>query len=64
MRGAVLEAGRMDSATEPVPFVGRSPHLDLLNWAVYLGNLISRAAHAADCEPKSIAERAVERLAV
>ncbi len=62
VRGAVLEAGEMDTATEPVPFSGRSARLDVLNLAVYLGNLMDRAACKAHCERKHIAERAAERL--
>jgi len=51
LRAALLEAGRMDAHTEPVPFSGRSPRLDMLGLASYLGNLVDRAASSAQCDP-------------
>ena len=62
LRSALLEAGSMDSRTEPVPFCGRSPRLDMLSLASYLGNLVDRAATSAQCDPEAIVERTIERL--
>ena len=44
VRQAILEAADMDASTEPIPFGGRDERLGLLNMAVYLGNLVERAA--------------------
>ena len=59
IRRAVLEAADMDATTEPVPLCGRSQRLDVLNLAVYLGNLIDRAGSWAGCGPEVIVERAI-----
>jgi hypothetical protein len=64
IRRAVLEAADMDAATEPVPLCGRSQRLDVLNLAVYLGNLIDRAGSWADCGPEVIVERAIACLSL
>src|ERR1700676_4008639 len=63
LRSVLLEAGEMDSGSEPIPFFGRSPRLDMLNLAAYLGNLVGRAAWSAQCDPQVIVERTIERLA-
>jgi hypothetical protein len=63
IRSVLLEAGDMDSRTEPIPFFGRSPRLDVLNLATYLGHLVDRAASSANSEPGLIVERTIERLA-
>jgi hypothetical protein len=63
IRSVLLEAGEMDSHSEPIPFSGRSPRLDMLNLAAYLGNLVERAAWSAQCDPEVIVERTIERLA-
>jgi hypothetical protein len=63
IRSVLLEAGKMDSRTEPIPFSGRSPRLDVLNLATYLGDLVGRAASSTNCEPDLIVERTIERLA-
>jgi hypothetical protein len=63
IRDALLEAGEMDTSSEPIPLSGRSPRLDTLHLATYLGTLVERAANCADCEPSQIVERAIEQLA-
>jgi hypothetical protein len=63
IRDALLEAGEMDTRSEPIPFTGRSARLDTLHLASYLGTLVERAASCADCEPEMIVERAIEQLA-
>lgn len=61
VRQAILEASEMDPAAEPIPFGGRCERLDLLNMAIYLGNLVGRAATLNDCDPDAIVARAMVR---
>jgi hypothetical protein len=61
MRQAILEAGQMDAASEPVPMGGRSPRLDLLNLVSYLGVLVDRAAAHLGCDRDTIIAAALER---
>jgi hypothetical protein len=44
IRDLVIEVCGLDPATEPVPFVGRSPRNDVLSLVGYLGDLLRRAA--------------------
>jgi hypothetical protein len=62
IRQAVLEVSGLDAATEAIPFRGRSARSDVLNLAVYLGNLVERAARSAGCPPEALIERAIARL--
>jgi hypothetical protein len=62
IRRAVLEASRLDAATEVIPFRGRSARSDVLNLAVYLRNLVERAARSAGCDPEAMIDRAIDRL--
>jgi hypothetical protein len=52
----------LDPRTEPIPLVGRSMKLDLINVVVQLGQLIPRAARSAGCTSTEIVERSLERL--
>jgi hypothetical protein len=61
-RRILLGVGNIDPLTEPIPFSGRSPRLDTLNLAAYLGNLIERAAASAKCPPDAIVERTIQQL--
>ena len=61
IRQAVLEASDLDSSTEPIPLGGRSDRLGLLNLAIYLGNLIERAAVRQECDRQTIVIRALDR---
>ncbi len=61
VRQAILEASGMDPSIEPIPFGGRSGRLDLLNMAIYLGNLLERAAARNACDPDAIVTRALGR---
>lgn len=61
VRQAILEAGDMDPSTEPIPFGGRDERLELLNMALYLGNLMERAAMLNDCDRDDIVARAMAR---
>jgi hypothetical protein len=62
VRTLVLEVAEMDAATEPVPFVGRSTELDLVNMAAYLDGLLARAAYLADISRRSLARQVALRL--
>jgi hypothetical protein len=61
IRQAVLEAGGMDPDIEPIPLVGSSSRLDLLNLAIYLGNLVERAAATRGCDRDTIVVEALDR---
>ncbi len=63
IRRVILDASEMDASTEPIPFGGRSERLGLLNLAVYLGNLVERAATLHDCDRSAIVIRALDRQA-
>jgi len=59
MRDALIEASGLSIATEPVPFWGVKPRVDVLNLAVYLRGLITRAAVEAKCGVEDMVERAL-----
>jgi hypothetical protein len=61
-RAAILEACGLDSATEPVPLVGRSPCLDVVNLALYVGDLLQRAAAVTGWSVQVAARRAIALL--
>ncbi len=61
IRQAVLEAGGMDEATEPIPLAGRSARLDVLNLVSYLGALVGRAAAYRGCDSDAIVAGALDR---
>jgi hypothetical protein len=61
IRQAIIEAGRLDAATEPTPIGGRSPRLDLLNLVSYLGDLVARAAAHLGCDRGTIIALALDR---
>ncbi len=63
LRSAILEVAEMDRRSEPSPLTGVSARTDLLNWAVYLADLVRRAAWASRCETGLIVERSVRRVA-
>jgi hypothetical protein len=62
VREAVIVAGGLAPATEPVPFGGRDPQTALVNLVIYLGNLLGRASAHAGCEPATVAARAEAEL--
>ena len=62
IRQQVLEASGLDAATEPVPLVGRSPRLDVVNLVAYVGDLLRRGAAAAGCAPRALAARVMAEL--
>jgi hypothetical protein len=51
----------MDVSTEPIPFGGSSDRLDLLNLALYLGNLLDRAAAHGGCDIGTVVAGALDR---
>lgn len=61
-RAAILEACELDPETEPVPLVGRSPRVDVVNLAAYVGDLLRRAAAAGGWSVHAVAERAITHL--
>lgn len=62
LREHVIEACGLDPATEPVPFVGRSPRLDVVNLIFYLGQLMRRGASCAGLSLRGLAERVLAEL--
>ncbi len=62
IRRLVLEVCRLDRASEPVPLVGRSPRLDVINLVAYVGDLLRRAGGGADSGVRSVVERVVAAL--
>jgi hypothetical protein len=64
IRRAVLEAAHVESATEPIPFVGRSTRLDVLHLATYLADLVDRAVSAAQCDRSALIQGALACLAL
>jgi hypothetical protein len=62
IRGVILEVCGLDPATEPVPFVGRSPRLDVVNLVAYIGDLLRRATTVAGCSIGTVAERVIAEL--
>jgi hypothetical protein len=62
VRDALVEAGGLDAASEPVPMLGRSDRLDVLSLASCVCSLVKRAASSAGCSPEEIADRVCQRL--
>ena len=61
IRTAVLEVSQLDVPSEPVPFGGSSERLGLINLALYLGNLVERAAAQGGCDADTIVAMALDR---
>jgi len=59
VRQAILEAGQLDEATEPVPMGARAPRLAVLNLVAYLGDLLDRAASHLGCGRQDIIAEAL-----
>jgi hypothetical protein len=62
LRGALVSAGDLDPASEPLPLLGRSDHRDVLTLVSYLGGLVGRAAVSAGCEPGDLVESVIYSL--
>jgi hypothetical protein len=63
IRAALLEVAGMDARSEPVPLHGRSPEVDIANFAGYLADLFVRASAAVECELPHVIGRVSEYLA-
>jgi hypothetical protein len=63
IRAALLEVAGMDARSEPVPLHGRSPEVDITNFAAYLADLFVRASAAVECELPHVIGRVSEYLA-
>jgi hypothetical protein len=57
IRLAIVDACDLDEATEPVPFVGRSPRLDVITLISCVSDLLRRGAAEAGCSVRSLALR-------
>jgi hypothetical protein len=62
IRRRILETAGLDEATEPVPFVGRSPRLDVIMLISYVAALLRRAAAGSGCSAASLAARVAAAL--
>ncbi len=62
LRELIIEVCGLDLATEPVPFVGRSPRNDVLNLVGYVGDLLRRAASASGRSVQGVARLVIAEL--
>jgi len=62
IRRAILEVCGLDPATEPVPLVGRSPGLDVVNLVAYVGDLLRRASAGVGCSVRAVADRVIAEM--
>ena len=62
IRQLIIEVCGLDQATEPVPMVGRSARLDVVNLVAYVGDLLHRASSEAGCTVHSVVDRVVVEL--
>jgi hypothetical protein len=62
IRDLIIEVCGLDAATEPVPFVGRSPRHDVLNLVGYLSDLLRRAASGSGRTVAAVARLVIAEL--
>jgi len=62
LRGALVEAGDLDAASEPVPLVVAEPAKAALSLAAYLRELLERAAAVTGTDRDTVAARALELM--
>ena len=62
IRPVLLHVCGLDAATEPVPLVGRSPRLDVVNLVAYVGELLRRGSSLAGLAVAEVVERVVTEL--
>jgi hypothetical protein len=62
VRELIILVCGLDSATEPVPLVGRSPRADVLNLVGYVGDLLRRVAAASGQSVQRVAARVIQEL--
>jgi len=63
VRDALVDVGRLDARTEPVPLLAGDARTAVLSLAIYLDGLVRRAAGAVGVSRRSVVEQALERLA-
>lgn len=64
LRQAVLEVSELDPDREPVPLAAGEPRVAALAVAVYVAELLARAARVTGCDCATIARSAVAHLAL
>ena len=62
IRELIIEVSGLDQATEPVPFVGRSPRTDVLTLVDYVGSLLRRAASSSGRTVHALARLVIAAL--
>jgi len=62
IRAVIVEVSGLDPATEPVPLVGRSPRLDVVNLVAYVSSLLRRASATAGSSVSAVAQRVIAEL--
>jgi hypothetical protein len=62
IRELIIEVCGLDPATEPVPFVGRSPRSDVLSLVGYVGDLLRRAASGSGRSVQGVARLVIAEL--
>ena len=62
LRELIIEVCGLDPASEPVPFIGRSPRHDVLSLVGYLGDLLRRAAAASGHPVQGVARLVIASL--
>ena len=62
IRRVILEVCGLDPATEPVPLIGRSPRLDVVNLVAYVGDLLRRASAGVGCSVRAVADRVIAEM--
>ena len=62
VREALIRAGGMDGRREPVPLVVGDLRVAVASVAVYVGDLIDRAAATVACTPKAMATKSLRFL--
>ncbi|MHB1584708.1 MAG: hypothetical protein ACYCU7_09385 [Acidimicrobiales bacterium] len=63
VRDALVDVGRLDARTEPVPLLAGDARTAVLSLAIYLDGLVRRAAGAAGLSRRSVVEQALDQLA-
>jgi hypothetical protein len=62
VRSVILAVCELDASTEPVPMVGRSPGLDVVNLVAYLADVLRRAAVQAETDVRRVVDQVVAAL--
>ena len=62
IRRVILEVCGLDPATEPVPLIGRSPRLDVVNLVAYVGDLLRRASAGVGWSVRAVSDRVIAEM--